>query len=85
MSGAPCLAIRHNGYYSIDPTSHKATRHDRTIGWRLLGIYSGRVLAGDDLGAQLGLVWRENLLYETIDGATAGNAILRAAPARYPD
>jgi hypothetical protein len=68
MSGAPCLALANWQYYSLDRTTGKMNVRQRPLSHRLLGVYSGRFNAQDDLGAQLGIVWRENLIFETLDG-----------------
>jgi hypothetical protein len=69
MSGAPCLALANRSYPSLDSETGRMSWKERPISYRLIGVYSGRVNAGDDFGAQLGVVWRENLIYETIEGA----------------
>ncbi len=68
MSGSPCLALANWQYYSLDRTTGKMSVKQRPLSHRLLGVYSGRLNAQDDLGAQLGVVWRENLVFETLDG-----------------
>jgi hypothetical protein len=68
MSGAPCLALANWQYYALDRATGKMNVKNRPLSCRLLGVYSGRLNARDDLGAQLGVVWRENLIFETIEG-----------------
>ena len=38
----------------------------------VVGIYSGRVVSGNSLDAQLGIVWKVNAIHEIIDGAMKG-------------
>jgi hypothetical protein len=80
MSGSPCLAIANWQYYSLDRATGKMKVIKRPFSFRLLGVYSGRLNAKDDLGAQLGMVWRENLIFETLDGKEPATVQLRAAP-----
>lgn len=39
---------------------------------RFLGIYSGRIVGEDHLAAQIGIVWKERAIWETIHGKTPG-------------
>jgi hypothetical protein len=83
MSGAPCLAISNWRHYSRIPGSTKVVVVERPLSHRLLGVYSGRLNAKDDLGAQLGIVWRENLIFDIISGRSAAEVRLqkRSRPA----
>jgi hypothetical protein len=69
MSGSPCLALANSQYYSLDRENGQMQLKQRPFSYRLIGVYSGRVNAHDNFGAQLGVVWRENLIFETIEGA----------------
>jgi hypothetical protein len=79
MSGSPCLALSNWRHYSRDPeaATFKLKVVEMPLSWRLLGIYSGRVNAGDALGAQLGVVWRENLIADCISGKKPAAVALR--------
>lgn len=68
MSGCPCICIQNWRYYRLDRSSGKMEIVEQPLSYRLLGTYSGRLNAKDDLGAQLGLVWRDNLTTEIIEG-----------------
>jgi hypothetical protein len=70
MSGAPCLAISNWRHYSLDRTTNEMRVVERPLSWRLLGVYSGRRNPSDSFEAQIGLVWREPLIFETIVGKT---------------
>jgi hypothetical protein len=78
MSGAPCLAISNGRHYSLDRSTGKMNIVDRPISWRLLGVYSGRRNASDSFEAQIGIVWRENLILETIEAAVPATFELRS-------
>jgi hypothetical protein len=78
MSGSPCLAIANWRYYSLDRATGKMKVVDRPLSHRLLGVYSGRLNAKDELGAQLGIVWRENLIFETLAGKCTATVQLRS-------
>lgn len=67
MSGSPVLrhavgGATEGGGYS-QGTAPQST---------LVGIYSGRVVSGNSLDAQLGIVWKLSAINEIIDGATKG-------------
>lgn len=66
MSGAPCLAISNWRHYAMDRSTGKVRVVERPLSWRLLGVYSGRRNASDSFEAQIGVVWRENLVFETV-------------------
>lgn len=68
MSGAPCLAIANWHYYAMDHETNKVSVVNRPMSWRLLGVYSGRKNPSDGFEAQLGLVWREKLIFEILSG-----------------
>jgi len=68
MSGAPCLAISNWRHYELDRQTNKVSVIDRPISWRLLGVYSGRLNPSDSFEAQLGKVWRDNLLLDILNG-----------------
>lgn len=68
MSGAPCLAISNWRHYSMDRATGKVRIVENPLSWRLLGVYSGRKNASDSFEAQIGLVWRENLMLDVVRG-----------------
>jgi|GEM_PF-1753224 len=68
MSGSPCLAISNWRHYDMDRETGKVKIVERPLSHRLLGIYSGRKNPSDQFEAQIGMVWRENLIFETISG-----------------
>jgi hypothetical protein len=70
MSGAPCLAISNWRHYSMDKATNKVRVVERPLSWRLLGMYSGRRNASDSFEAQIGIVWRETLVFETLYGSS---------------
>lgn len=78
MSGSPCLAISNWRHYSLDRATNKMRIVDRPLSWRLLGVYSGRRNPSDTFEAQIGIVWRENLVYETIVGKEKGGVRLES-------
>jgi len=45
MSGAPCLAISNWRHYSLDRATNNVSVVERPLSWRLLGVYSTRVIA----------------------------------------
>ena len=45
MSGAPCLALANWHYYRMDRMTGKVERVNRPLTWRLLGVYSGRLIS----------------------------------------
>jgi hypothetical protein len=49
---------------------------ERPLSWRLLGVYSGRKNPTDGFEAQIGLVWRENLIFETLAAKKAASVRL---------
>jgi len=71
MSGSPCLAISNWCHYAMDQATNKVRIVERPLSWRLLGVYSGRRNASDSFEAQIGVVWRENLIFETLAGASS--------------
>lgn len=79
MSGSPCLAISNWHHYSLDRTTNKMRIVERPLSWRLLGVYSGRRNHTDNFEAQIGIVWRENLVYETMAGMTRASVRLGSA------
>lgn len=78
MSGAPCLAIANWQYYSLDRQTGKMTLVNEPLRWRLLGVYSGRRMVDGDAGAQLGIVWRENLIFEAMQGGKFASFLLKS-------
>lgn len=76
MSGSPCLALSNWRHYSLDRVTNQMRIVERPLSWRLLGVYSGRRNPSDNFEAQIGIVWRENLVYETIAGVTRASVRL---------
>lgn len=68
MSGSPVFA-RANGVFSPDGVLSK----DSIIGevTNFLGVYSGRI-GEDELGVQLGIVWKAQVIDDIIDGGVRG-------------
>jgi hypothetical protein len=77
MSGAPCLATSNWKHYAIDRPTGKVRVVERPLSWRLLGVYSGRRTPSDSFEAQIGIVWRETTIFETITGQTRASVKLR--------
>jgi hypothetical protein len=77
MSGAPCLAISNREYYRRAADAPTMTTIQRSLSWRLLGIYSGRLNPSDSFEAQLGLVWRKELLIQTVDDGVPATVTIR--------
>ena len=77
MSGSPCFSIANWQYYRQDPQTGKLTVVQRPLSHRLLGVYSGRINPSDQLEAQLGIVWREHLLFEILRNGIEGSYIIR--------
>jgi hypothetical protein len=75
MSGSPVVA-RHSGIYRPNPGP--AFSGDEIIGTvtRFAGIYSGRI-GEDEMGVQLGMVWRSDVLTEILSEKTSGANPLR--------
>ncbi len=68
MSGSPVIA-QYTGYYQNDPG--KMSPEDWFGSDRVfLGVYSGRILAEDEIEAQLGIVWKPKVIDEIIAGGT---------------
>lgn len=67
MSGALCVAICNRDYYRKVGAGPKMEMVHLPISWKLLGVYSGRLLAKDELDTQLGQVWRKPLLIEILE------------------
>ncbi len=83
MSGAPRLAISNWRHYSLDRGTGKARVIDKPLSWRLLGVYSGRRNSSDGFEAQVGIVWRENLIYDILAAKRIGSVNLRRSH-KYP-
>jgi hypothetical protein len=79
MSGSPFFALSNWKHYRLDRATNKMSVVDRPLSWRLLGVYSGRLDPGDGLGAQLGIVWRDFLLKEVLNGGTRATVDIRSA------
>lgn len=72
MSGSPCLAISNWKHYRLDRKTGKMGVIRVPLSWRLMGVYSGRLNAKDDLGAQIGIVWRDHLIIDVVKGRAPG-------------
>lgn len=68
MSGAPCLAISNWRHCALDRATNKVRVVERPLSWRLLGVYSGRLNPSDSFEAQIGKVWRDNLMLDVLNG-----------------
>ncbi|MNO67538.1 hypothetical protein D3C76_583440 [compost metagenome] len=79
MSGSPCLAIANWKYYSMNPATGKVVVVDKPLSWRLLGVYSGRLNPSDSLEAQIGVIWRENLIEELLNNPAPGSYELKSS------
>ena len=67
MSGSPVVAVAHKGFEVEENRFMAVGGH----GHRFVGVYSGRV--GDlELQAQLGIVWKPQLVWDIIDVPTKG-------------
>lgn len=71
MSGSPVIMQRHGVHFMEDG---KIT-HDTTLGTirAFVGIYSGRLGAKDEFQAQLGIVWKKQVIEEIIEGQVKSN------------
>jgi hypothetical protein len=76
MSGAPCLAVSNWRHCRMDRKTSKMTVIEQPLSVRLLGVYSGRRNASDNFEAQIGVVWREGLIYEAIASGIAATVVL---------
>lgn len=70
MSGSPVFACS-NGIVHLEGVRQSGVANG--IVHRLIGVYSGRV-GNDQLGAQLGIVWKECALVEIIEDGVVGVA-----------
>ena len=77
MSGSPVI-LRENNY--IDDISNQG-KISMPAGKKFIGIYSGRYNSNDQQLAQLGIVWKKELIDEIIDSGVAGNFVLKDCPA----
>jgi hypothetical protein len=70
MSGSPVI-VRHNGVFNPSGASHITP--DAVIGTvsKFVGVYSGR-LGDDEMGVQLRIVWRADVLEDVVTGNTKG-------------
>ncbi|MCF6348609.1 MAG: hypothetical protein L3J20_09970 [Flavobacteriaceae bacterium] len=70
MSGSPVI-FKRSGIHGIIDGKLKL---DTVIGviQGFVGIYSGRILGKNELEAQLGIVWKKQVIDEIIDGDTKG-------------
>lgn len=69
MSGSPVYAIYRGNIY--DEKSKSVAYLSSETGRRFIGIYSGRV-DDDTFSAQIGIVWKEKAILETIHGNVIG-------------
>lgn len=77
MSGAPCLAISNWRHYELDRATNKVRVVERPLSWRLLGVYSGRLNPSDSFEAQIGKIWRENLMFDVLNAQMPAQVELR--------
>jgi hypothetical protein len=68
MSGAPVIGVR-RGLTMPSGSFDNESIIGETM--KFLGVYSGRI-GEDELGVQLGIVWKASVIDEIIDGATRG-------------
>jgi hypothetical protein len=68
MSGSPVIAISKGGYRTI--SGNQVIGKD---GSKFVGVYSGR-LGSDEMQAQLGIVWKAEIIDEIIDGNQLGKS-----------
>jgi len=69
MSGSPVILYSDSGSF-IDEKGNRGISTAMTT--RFIGIYSGRIGAEDELKAQLGTVWRAEVIEQIISGARPG-------------
>lgn len=70
MSGSAVI-FRRSGFHK-DPSGNAMKNTFGTI-QNFIGIYSGRIGAGDNLQAQLGIVWRKDVIEEILESKTIGS------------
>ena len=73
MSGAPVLLRTFGGYHSTDGNQNLVVGAST----RFVGIYSGRYVADDEFGAQLGRVWHRSVIDQVIADGVKGSYELR--------
>jgi Trypsin-like peptidase domain len=73
MSGSP-VYVSHTGYY-LSEEKYENGDYMRCLGEgrRFIGVYSGRV-GNDNFLAQLGVVWKSNVIEEIIQAAQVGES-----------
>lgn len=73
MSGSPVIFKRTGVMETVNFKETKSL-NDLLIGTihSFLGVYSGRIGAKDELGAQLGIVWKEEVINEILENKTLG-------------
>jgi hypothetical protein len=71
MSGAPVI-VRSLGSHDLEGGGTTMTGGPAS---RFLGIYSGRIGAEDELKAQLGIVWRAEVVTDVIKGGRVSSVI----------
>lgn len=71
MSGAPVIMQRH-GFHQIRPGAPLSMKDKFGTISQFIGVYSGRIGA-DELSAQLGIVWKRNVITEILDGKVRGS------------
>ena len=69
MSGSPVVR-RQYGQYQAEDGGFVVTTGAAT---KLLGVYSGRICADDELKAQLGIVWKADVIEEIISQGVRGS------------
>lgn len=69
MSGSPVFAVNKGMYQTSNSLSISPGG-----GTRFLGIYSGRNTGKTEIEAQLGFVWKEDVIKEIIEGQERGES-----------
>jgi hypothetical protein len=79
MPGSSYLALLNWRHYSLDRNTGLVRIIERPLSWRLLGVYSERRNPSDGFEAQIGIIWREHLIYEIIATKKIGSATLHSS------
>ena len=71
MSGSPVI-MKRTGIHGFDG---KAMRGKELIGtiFNFIGVYSGRIGAEDEFKAQLGIIWKEEVILEILNSKVKGD------------
>jgi hypothetical protein len=71
MSGSPVI-FKRVGLHGYDGVKMKGNETIGTI-TNFVGVYSGRIGAEDEFKAQLGIIWKKEVIEEIIEGKTIGS------------